>query len=90
MESFEIRKNGELVETIVAHEFRMQGRNAIFSMFGEPQTVIALEPGMRVDRVHELVRYPNTEAIAADFLKSLETKGKDEEQADPKIIEFPR
>jgi len=91
MDSFEIRKHGELIETIIAHEFQMKGKNAIFSIFGEVQTVIALEPGMRVDRVYEPQDpkiYP--EEIARRFLERM--RGADKAQDDPKstLIEFPR
>jgi len=91
MDSFEIRKNGELIETIVAHEFQMRGKNtAIFSLYGQPQTVIVLEPGMRVERVAEPPR-PSAEDIG-DRLAERIGHANQKAQDDPptNVIEFPR
>jgi hypothetical protein len=89
MDSFEIRKNGELVETIVAHEFQMKGKNAVFSIYGEPQTVMALDPGMRVDRVCQPAEYGRSEDNARRYLERLKAD-KEQEAAAPNVIEFPR
>ena len=46
----------------------MQGKNAVFSLFGNPLTVIAMEPCMRVDRVCEPPPL-GSEEIAARYIE---------------------
>ena len=91
MDSFEIRKNGDLIETIHAHEFLMRGKNAIFSLYGQVQTVIALEPGMRVDRVCEAPR-PSIDDIVNEFFEQGGAGQTDKGHDDPppKVIQFPK
>jgi hypothetical protein len=91
MDSFEIRKNGELVETIIAHEFKLRGKNtAVFSLYGQPETVIVLEPGMRVDRVCEPVPERNINAIVERHLERMKHADKGKDEPPSSVVEFPR
>jgi len=52
MYEYEIRKNGEVIETICAHRLTVRGGTAVFYDLDEVSAVIALEPGMRIDRIY--------------------------------------